>query len=96
MSGMTTDGSAAISDYRGRSVIIRVTGLARQDMMKTSNYEVKVPFSQMSQTIRNIGRLGGKVSQVTIAGAGQSFPVTAPGSPAEEASSDEHRGEGFG
>ncbi|MEM9904634.1 MAG: phycobilisome linker polypeptide [Cyanobacteria bacterium P01_D01_bin.44] len=90
MSGMTTGGSAAISDYSGRSVIIRVTGLARQDMMKTSNYEVKVPFSQMSQAMRNIGCLGGKVSQVTVSGAGQSSPVAAaPDSPADETSSDE-------
>lgn len=70
MSGMTTSGSAGVSDYTSRSVIIKVTGLVRQDMMKTSNYEVKVPFSQMSKTMQNIGRLGGKVASVTVVGVG--------------------------
>lgn len=70
MSGMTTSGSAGVSDYNSRSVIIKVTGLARQSMMKTSNYEVKVPFSQMSKTMQNIGRLGGKVAAISVVGSG--------------------------
>ncbi|NEP16598.1 MAG: rod-capping linker protein [Leptolyngbya sp. SIO4C1] len=84
MSGMTTTGSSAISDYRDRSVIIEVTKLCRQDVMKTSNYEVKVPYSQMSQTIRNIGAMGGKVANVTVVGAGSSKPAEAAAPPASE------------
>ena len=66
MSGMTTTGVAGISGDSDRSVIIEVTGLCRQDTMKTSNYRVKVPFSGMSQTMQGISRLGGKVASVTV------------------------------
>lgn len=72
MSGMTTTGSAVMSDYSDRAVLIEVTGLNRQDIMKTSNYQVKVPFSRMNEEMRNISRLGGKVAKVTVVGAGSS------------------------
>lgn len=66
MEGMTTTGSAALSDYSSRSVIINVTGMANQAISKVSNYQVKVPFSQMSQTIHNISLQGGRVSNVVV------------------------------
>lgn len=78
MVGMTTTGSASVSDYGGRSVIIDVAGVARQDVSKTSNYQVKVPYSQINAGIRNIARLGGKVTKVTVVGVGSSdTPVAA-------------------
>lgn len=68
MAGMTTTGCAGVSGYSSRSVTIDVASVARQDVAKTSNYQVKVPFSQMSQTMRNIAELGGTVVGVSVAG----------------------------
>ncbi|MBT9311616.1 phycobilisome linker polypeptide [Leptothoe kymatousa] len=69
MAGMITTGCAGVSDYGSRSVTIDVANVARQDVAKTSNYQVKVPFSQMSQTMRNIAELGGNVVGVSVSGA---------------------------
>ena len=69
MAGMTTTGCADVSDYVSRSVTIDVASVARQSVSKSSNYQVKVPFSQMSQAMRNIAELGGKVVGVSVAGA---------------------------
>ncbi|WP_031292764.1 phycobilisome linker polypeptide [Leptolyngbya sp. Heron Island J] len=68
MAGMTTTGCVGVSDYNARSVTIDVTSVARQDVAKSSTYQVKVPFSQMSRTMRNIAELGGKVVGVSVAG----------------------------
>lgn len=66
MSGMTTTGTIGITDYGSRTVAISVTGVCRQDVMKTSNYTVKVPYSRMAQTIQGIARMGGKVAGVSL------------------------------
>ena len=68
MSGMITTGDTNISGYGSRTVAIEVTGIRRQDVMRTSNYTVKVPYSRMSQTIQNISRMGGKVASVSLGG----------------------------
>ncbi|NET03286.1 MAG: rod-capping linker protein [Merismopedia sp. SIO2A8] len=67
MSGMATTGTSALSDYNSRSIVIEVTGLCRQDVMRTSNYTVKVPYSRMSQAMQGIMRMGGKVVGVKMA-----------------------------
>lgn len=66
MSGMTTTGATSTSNYNSRTIEIEVTGVCRQDVMKTSNYTVKVPYNRMSQTMQSISRMGGKVSKVTL------------------------------
>ena len=68
MVGIT--GGFALSDYRSRSVVIDVAGMANQSISRVSNYQVKVPFSQMSATIHNIVCQGGKVTNVAV----QSLP----------------------
>ncbi len=68
MSGMTTIGSAGISDYQNRPVTIGVTGMRQQSVLKTSDYQVRVPYSQMSQTLQSINRQGGKVAFVQLMG----------------------------
>ena len=68
MSGMITTGDTNISGYGSRTVSIEVTGVRRQDVMRTSNYTVKVPYSRMSETIKNISRMGGKVASVSLGG----------------------------
>lgn len=69
MSGMITTGDTNISTYGGRTITIEVEGVCRQEVMRTSNYTVKVPYSRMSQTIQNINRMGGKVSNISLSGS---------------------------
>ena len=66
MSGMATTGNTNTSSHETRTVELEVTGICRQDVMRTSNYTFKVPYSRMSQTLKNINRIGGKVNKVTI------------------------------
>ncbi|HEY9770685.1 MAG TPA: phycobilisome linker polypeptide [Coleofasciculaceae cyanobacterium] len=66
MTGMINTGDNNISGYGSRTVAIEVTGVCRQELTRTSNYTVKVPYSRMSQTIQNINRLGGKVANISL------------------------------
>ena len=66
MSGMVTIGDTNISSYGTRTVELQVTGICRQDFIRTSNYTIKVPYSRMSQTLKNINQMGGKVTKVTV------------------------------
>jgi phycocyanin-associated, rod len=68
MSGMNTLVSPGISDYQSRTITIGVSGVRQQSVMKTSNYQVRVPYSQMSQALQNINRQGGKVAFVQLMG----------------------------
>ena len=72
MSGMITTGDTDISTYGSRTVAIKVTGVSRQDIIRSSNYTIKVPYSRMSQTIRNINRMGGKIANISL---GATAPV---------------------
>ncbi|MGB5631714.1 MAG: phycobilisome linker polypeptide [Waterburya sp.] len=83
MSGMITTGDTNISTYGGRTIAIEVTGVCRQDVVRTSSYTVKVPYSRMSQTIRNINRMGGKIASVSLGGASPVEAAT-PDAPAVE------------
>lgn len=82
MSGMITTGDTNVSTYGSRTVKIDVTGVCRQDVMRTSNYTVKVPYSRMSQAIQNINRMGGKVANISL---GATAPVEQAASQGEEA-----------
>lgn len=66
MSGMITTGNTNTSSYASRTVEIEVTGVCRQDVMRRSNYTLKIPYSRMSQTMKNIYTMGGKVTKVTL------------------------------
>lgn len=68
MAGMSTINTTSPSSSSSRTVEIKVTGVARQDLMHTSNYTIKVPYRDLSRTIQNISRMGGKVAAVTVAG----------------------------
>ena len=86
MSGMITTGDTNISGYGSRTVSIEVTGIRRQDVMRTSNYTVKVPYSRMSETIKNISRMGGKVASVSLEGTApqDSEAAISPEEPTQE------------
>jgi phycocyanin-associated, rod len=66
MPGMITTGNTSISGYGSRTIAIEVTGVCCQDVMRTSNYTINVPYSRMSQTIQNINRMGGKVANISL------------------------------
>ena len=66
MAGMVTNGTIGVSGYDNRSVTLTVSGVCRQDVIKTSNYTVKVPHRRMPQAMQNIHRLGGKVVGVAV------------------------------
>ncbi|MGK7904606.1 MAG: phycobilisome linker polypeptide [Hormoscilla sp.] len=54
------------SDDDSRMVEIEVTGLCRQDIIRASNYRVKVPYRRLSQKMQEIGRIGGKIKGVRM------------------------------
>ena len=69
MSGMVTTGSQSVSSVGSQTVCFTVEGVCQQDVAKTSNYVVKVPFSQMNAAYRSIGRSGGKIVAVQVGAA---------------------------
>jgi phycocyanin-associated, rod len=91
MSGMITIGDTNLSTYGSRTIAIEVTGVCRQDVMRTSNYTVKVPYSRMSQTIQSINRMGGKVAGISLGNteAVKAAAPTAPTAPIETEESQE-------
>lgn len=80
MAGMSTMNATSSSSYNSRTVEIKVTGVARQDLMHTSNYTVKVPYRDLSRTIQNISRMGGKVAGVTLMPSSSDEAASAPSS----------------
>ncbi|MGL5835636.1 MAG: phycobilisome linker polypeptide [Waterburya sp.] len=95
MSGMITTGDTNVSTYGSRTIAIEVTGVCRQDVMRTSNYTVKVPYSRMSQTIQSINRMGGKVAGISLGNTG-AVKAAAPTAPIEieESQADNKRRSG--
>lgn len=63
---MTISRTTSISSYSSRPVSIEVEGVCRQDILKHSNYIIQVPYSQLSSTIQNIIKMGGKVSKISL------------------------------
>jgi CpcD/allophycocyanin linker domain len=49
-----------------RMVRLEVAGMCQQQISRTSNYAVTVPYSSMSQAMQNIQRRGGKVIGVHV------------------------------
>lgn len=66
MAGMMTTGSNSVSSRGSQSVCFTVEGVCQQSVSKTSNYTVKVPFSQMNVTYQSIARSGGKIVAVQV------------------------------
>lgn len=54
------------SDYQNRTVTINVTGVCQQSVLKDGGYQVKVPYSQMSQAMQTIHHQGGQVASVQV------------------------------
>jgi len=65
MSGMATTLTSNTSSYDNRTAIIEVTG-ALGDLVRTSNYRLKVPYSRLSDTVKQIHRRERKISNITM------------------------------
>ena len=91
MSGMVTTANTSLSESGSRMMTIEVTGMCRQDVMRTSNYTVKVPYSRMSQTIQNINRMGGKVANISVGGTSTATEASSESPAAEEDNSSAKR-----
>ncbi|MEM9926129.1 MAG: phycobilisome linker polypeptide [Cyanobacteria bacterium P01_D01_bin.50] len=65
MSGMATTVASNTSSYDNRTAVIEVTG-ALGDLVRTSNYRLKVPYRRMSDTVKQIHRMGRKISNITM------------------------------
>ncbi|MGD1851419.1 MAG: phycobilisome linker polypeptide [Cyanophyceae cyanobacterium] len=68
MSGMLATGQIATGDHSSRTVTISVSGFCNQSISKTGNYQVRVPYARMAQTMQNISRMGGKIEGVNVVG----------------------------
>jgi len=65
MSGMATTLPSNTSSYDNRTAIVEVTG-ALGDLVRTSNYTLKVPYSRLSDTVKQIHRMGRKISNIKM------------------------------
>ena len=63
---MANVGTYTLSDYENRIVEISVAGVCNQNVRRVSNYTVKLPQNRMSDAMREIHSLGGKITGVTV------------------------------
>jgi CpcD/allophycocyanin linker domain len=59
-----------------RMVRLEVAGLRQQQMSRTSNYSITIPYRSMSSAMQNIMRLGGKVVGVQVSDAAMAATPT--------------------
>ena len=62
MAGVMTSGVSSSATM----VEFSVTGVCRQDIAKTSNMTIRVPRDRMSQAMKTIHRMGGKIAGVSL------------------------------
>ncbi len=60
-----TPGTASVNDYSSRRVMLEVTS-GQGERTRLGTYTLTVSYSDLSQTIQRIHRLGGKVSRVVM------------------------------
>ncbi|MFM7360479.1 MAG: phycobilisome linker polypeptide [Cyanobium sp.] len=61
-------GTRATSSVSGRQVTITVTGLARNDFVRSADCVMQVPYTRMNETMRLVHRLGGRITDVSVSG----------------------------
>jgi hypothetical protein len=59
-------GNRGTSGSGGRTVTFAVTGLADNDYVRSGAYVLRVPYTRMNETLRQINRMGGRVTNVTV------------------------------
>ncbi|MEB3242492.1 MAG: phycobilisome linker polypeptide [Cyanobacteriota bacterium] len=73
-------GTRNTSSSNDRQVTINVTGLARNDFVRSADCVMQVPYTRMNETLRLVHRMGGKVTGVSVSGispAGEVSPAPA-------------------
>lgn len=68
-------GTRGSSFSSNRQVTIKVTGLVQNNYVRSSDCVMQVPYTRMSDTLRLVNRLGGKVTDVSVSG-GEAAPVS--------------------
>ena len=68
-------GTRNTSTSNDRQVTIQVTGLARNDFVRSSDCVMQVPYTRMNETLRLVHRMGGKVTAVSVTGLNESGEV---------------------
>ena len=59
-------GNRGTSGSSGRLVTLSVTGLADNDYVRSGAYVLRVPYTRMNETMRQINRMGGRITNVTV------------------------------
>jgi len=73
-------GTRNTSASNDRQVTIQVTGLSRNDFVRSADCVMQVPYTRMNETLRLVHRMGGKVTHVSVTGvteAGEVAPAPA-------------------
>ena len=63
-------GTRNTSASNDRQVTIQVTGLSRNDFVRSADCVMQVPYTRMNETMRLVHRLGGKITNVSVSGGG--------------------------
>jgi phycocyanin-associated rod protein len=71
-------GTRGTSSVSGRQVTITVTGLARNDFIRSADCVMQVPYTRMNETMRLVHRLGGRITDVAVSGGASDSPASAP------------------
>ena len=59
-------GTRSTSSSSSRQVSISVTGLAKNDFVRSSDCVMQVPYTRMNETMRLVQRLGGRITDVSV------------------------------
>ncbi|MEB3258285.1 MAG: phycobilisome linker polypeptide [Cyanobacteriota bacterium] len=73
-------GTRNTSASNDRQVTIEVTGLSRNDFVRSSDCVMQVPYTRMNETLRLVQRMGGKITKVSVTGvsaSGEAAPAPA-------------------
>jgi phycocyanin-associated rod protein len=71
-------GTRGTSSVSGRQVTITVTGLARNDYIRSADCVMQVPYTRMNETMRLVHRLGGRITDVSVSGGDNPSQADAP------------------
>jgi phycocyanin-associated rod protein len=70
-------GTRNTSASNDRQVTIQVTGLSRNDFVRSADCVMQVPYTRMNETLRLVHRMGGKITNVSVTGVSASGEAAA-------------------
>lgn len=59
-------GSRATGDSAGRLATLAATGVARNGVVRSGAYVLRVPYSRLNQALQRVNRLGARVTEVSV------------------------------